>query len=527
MQKILETIKKIFYRIKLSKIQVNYIKLNKSRFSEVDNKDHNGYVLLDFLYSYPVIEVQAFLSNYLTKKYNLKAKYYFFEYDILDSLGIPKRFLRKIYKSFNVSHGFTFNLLFTPIAFFKSFKLYQRINSRNDVKKISIEGISIGPLIYDTYLRKYSQKTIEEKNLALFKIIFIALIIFFSIRKFFKKHDIKYIIAGDSAYIYSGLVARYAVTKGITVLSMVEAKGFLLTKMTDNFFRRFPFWNYRIDFAKLDQHKQMKAIDDAKDLLKERVTGLNSSPYMKESSFIKYLKIKDKVLRDTNNSKILVCLHDFLDSPSIYRYMLFNDFWQWIIFTLEHAKKTTFEWYVKPHPNALPQNKKFVQALIDKYENIENIIFLDKTTSNSQVIAEGIDSVFTVYGSVGHEFAFYKIPVVNAGDNPHIEYSFNLHPRTIGEYKTYICQANSLSVRVDQRELAEFFYMHYLHNVPLELLHPVYPPDDYVEQYELGNYSSKQKRIFYHKSDCTLEYFMNKYNSQRHIIINNYLDNRI
>ena len=44
--------------------------------------------------------------------------------------------------------------------------------------------------------------------------------------------------------------------------------------------------------------------------------------------------------------------------------------------------------------------------------------------------------MLTSHGSVGLEYAHFKIPVINAtNNNPHINYNFNINPRDIKHYK--------------------------------------------------------------------------------------------
>ena len=58
--------------------------------------------------------------------------------------------------------------------------------------------------------------------------------------------------------------------------------------------------------------------------------------------------------------------------------------------------------------------------------------FLPKETTHDQLIYEGISVVLTSYGSVGHEYPIFNIPVVNSSiDGPHMDYGFNIYPKDI------------------------------------------------------------------------------------------------
>ncbi len=45
-------------------------------------------------------------------------------------------------------------------------------------------------------------------------------------------------------------------------------------------------------------------------------------------------------------------------------------------------------------------------------------------------LKRGINAALTIHGTVGSEYPFFKIPVINASlNNSHIKYNFNLHPK--------------------------------------------------------------------------------------------------
>src|SRR6185437_13332553 len=155
--------------------------------------------------------------------------------------------------------------------------------------------------------------------------------------------------------------------------------------------------------------------------------------------------------------RILVSLHCFFDAPHGYRWLLFPDILCWVEHLLEKASETEFDWYVKPHPQGRVENDAIIESLKRRFPKIK---FLGLKVSNKQIAEEGINAVFTMYGTIGHELAYLGIPVVNAGDNPHIAYDFNYHPRTIDEFDQLIAKADALSRPANKDEVLEFFYLH-------------------------------------------------------------------
>jgi hypothetical protein len=53
------------------------------------------------------------------------------------------------------------------------------------------------------------------------------------------------------------------------------------------------------------------------------------------------------------------------------------------------------------------------------------------------------------------------IPVLNAGYNPHIAYSFNYHARSKREYRNYLKRLPALKAIVNPQDVYEFYYMYH------------------------------------------------------------------
>ena len=114
--------------------------------------------------------------------------------------------------------------------------------------------------------------------------------------------------------------------------------------------------------------------------------------------------------------------------------MFFNDFYEWLDFLGKMSEKTEYQWYLKNrpnHPGKFTKYQPFTEKIIkDVCKKYKNIILLPNDYSHHQIIDEGINFVLTCYGSVGIEYAYFKIPVINASkNNPHINYNFNLNPK--------------------------------------------------------------------------------------------------
>ncbi len=99
---------------------------------------------------------------------------------------------------------------------------------------------------------------------------------------------------------------------------------------------------------------------------------------------------------------------------------------------------------------------------INKYPKFT---LLDANTSHHQLIEEGITCVLTTYGTIGFEYAALGIPVVNASvNNPHVAYNFNLHPKSVEEYRNVLKNLDHIDLQINKDEVYEYYFMKNIYN---------------------------------------------------------------
>ena len=66
----------------------------------------------------------------------------------------------------------------------------------------------------------------------------------------------------------------------------------------------------------------------------------------------------------------------------------------------------------------------------------------------------------TVYGTIGVEYAAKNIPVINASlNNPHINYSFNINPKTKLDYENKLLNLKNIKKKFNNNDIYEYYYM--------------------------------------------------------------------
>jgi hypothetical protein len=426
------------------------------------HEDSDAVVLVDLFQYYPALHPYAAVSNILGKLAKAKLRSFLLATDDLSRLGIPHRRFERIYEAFGAPVELTIRNGFYAKQEASRYaeEVFAGLKSKTDVLELKLDGLLVGDFIYDTYLRR-GYATVDIRDPRLKKDIEDAFLIYKAVTRYFTENKVVAVITSHSVYNSHGILMRYVKERSIP---MIHVRGdAIVSRISDLLVDTPEYYRSRERFEKLDPKIREEALVRAKEALTKRLTGGvdEGIAYMTRAGVSGRTGYgahsARRITQPTDKPKILVLLSCFFDSPHCFRWFLFPDFWDWIIFLLDHASQTDFEWYVKPHPSALPGNEKFIEELAKRYPKIH---FLTVDDSNKQLVDEGVCAMFTTYGTAGHEFAYMGVPTVNAGDNPHIEYEFNLNPKTIEEYKATIYAADRLQVKMDRAEVERFFVTH-------------------------------------------------------------------
>ena len=415
-----------------------------------------------------------------------------------------------IYKKMNIKkiHKFTYsgNDLIKSKKFID--KLYIKQIDKKKILNLHINKVYVGDLVYDSYLKMYNFPTINPKSLHFLNFLETFIAVFYCVEHFIQKENISDIICSHATYL-EGLPLRIASYKKIKCFLVTIEKIYQITKA--NPYANKEYLNFRKTFSYLDKNDKLKSINLAKKKLETRLQGkLGDMLYLTKSS---YGKIKKKrVLSKNKKKKILIAAHSFCDAPHARGKGLFNDFYEWIIFLFELSEKSQFDWYIKCHPNYYEYFDNTVKNLKELLKKYKNIKWIDPKTSNAQIIKEGINLALTVDGSIGIEYPYFNIPVINASkNNPHINYKFNYHPNNLSEYKDKIINFYKLKKNIKHNEIFECYFMNFLYFKN----NWFFSNFDEVINYHGGNFTNlyKSKKIY--------KYINNNFDNDKLTEINN------
>ena len=514
----------------------NFINNNKKLFPLDYNKKKNkkSEILVEFNAFQNSHIPLSYLSNVLAKNYNSEINS-FYNYSLISS-PLKNTFLNEIkwiigntfsLKNFGVYRSFGVKKIFKPETFLKfdqkklkkkTDSIYKKLKYKEDVLKIKINNILIGDLIYDTYLKKFIEPTIKIQDKKFYNLLkdFISLFEFWNL--YFKKKNIKAVIGVHTPYSY-GLVLRIALSKNIPAYATSSRFLYFLNKKMP--YMHGHFKDFKKKFLLLDKSLKLNGLNLAKKRLILRFKGVGGAKVdliSNEKTSFSNKRFKNMITK-SNRKKILIIPHDFFDAVHIYGNTIFADFYEWLIFLGKISNETNYDWYIKNRPNFggkfqryQPHTNKVIQEIVEKYPKIK---LLPNEYSHKQIIKEKIDFILTCYGSVGVEYPYFNIPVINASNNnPHINYNFNFHPKTKSHYEIILRKLNKIKKRrYSKREIFEYYFMRNIYTDKNWLI------DDLPEMVKFaGGYDGMWSYKFY-------EYWLLKLSNKKHTQILNNINN--
>ena len=450
----------------------NFIRHNRYVWGESAICDgRNGEVLFEFNAGHSSIIAFSYLANVLQRKFNAKLVVYSINNTSQQPFAIRtlRRLIRpviplaekKIFSSFGVRSFISMDPTMAQID--KAARLFEKVypslQTKCDVENLVVDGIWIGDLIYDTYLIRHSEPTIDIQNDKFVRFLRESLETFVFWQEYFQSHDVKAINVTHCVY-NNAIPLRIAVQNNVPAYQTNATHVYRMS--TENLFAYGDYKYFPNILRKLSQREQSEGIQEARKRIELRFSG-KVGVDMRYSTKSAYGEKRDQpVLRQSNKLKVLIAAHCFFDSPHSYGNNLFPDFYDWFDFLGKISNETDYDWYIKTHPDVLPGNTEIIQYFLDKYSKFT---LIDEATSHHQLIEEGISCALTTYGTIGFEYAALGIPVINASlNNPHIAYAFNLHPKNIDEYRALLMNFGRLDFKIEKTQVYEYYFMKHIFN---------------------------------------------------------------
>jgi hypothetical protein len=352
--------------------------------------------------------------------------------------------------------------IFSPFDWFSS-RRYININLDHEFLKFKTQlanysqhGIPTGDLIIDTFLRFKPSPSFSCDDKFSFQCLKRSWQYYYFLDFIESNYNVCSVHICYSTYVYHGLPCRYFSSRDIPTYTYGSSSLFFIRHSSSFMPCHQCECNYT-DFSSLPTSLKESYYLKSYQSFTNRLNGLFdvTTSYINVSSsnsFHSYNLLGNRVL----------FLHDFFDSPHIYHSMLFTDFYNWIIHTIELAISNQFQLFIKPHPNQSSDSAIVVSDLKKRYLNNPYIHWLPTQLTNASIFKSKPSVAISVYGSVLAEAAFIGINNLSAGNHPGVQFGFSFNPVSISEYDSYIIDPFLYSETISQ-DAVEFLAAHSFH----------------------------------------------------------------
>ena len=407
-------------------------------------------------------DLVIYLPFFKLNKYNFRKN--FITFATFFYINTFKSFLlnfkwKNMYSLVSKKNLYFFNLnLFIELDYLKkSEKILKECKNKLELKLLKYNNILIGDLIYDTYLRFSGEPTVNLRSPFLVEILSKTIQLHDYLKKINIKFNIKYFMSQQHSYIFHGLPFRFFQKTNVMSYHFDNRFNYLRKQNKNIKFLRKDFSLFPKVFSKLNNKSSRLA--EAHNLLKSKFKG----NIIKQERWMPLSVYHKKKLNINKKINAVIFMHCFVDSPTARGDSIFEDFYHWIVETLEFLKKLGLEESViiKPHPNSQPDSIKFENFLKSKYNKF---IWVDRNASNASIFKLKPKCGISVYGTVLHELAYYNIVPISAGTNPCLAYKFVNTAKTKSEYFSLIDKAikNKNKFKININEILEMVYCYYL-----------------------------------------------------------------
>ena len=338
--------------------------------------------------------------------------------------------------------------------------------NKNSIQNFKYKKILIGDLMYDEFLRSNNKITInlDDKNFS--KHVKKTIELFEFWYDYLNSNPVKSLVVSHAVY-NMGIIIRIAIKFNIPVYYTGPNGLYYFSKFNLSRHSKYIYKNYRTFFQKIKKNVKSRILKQSKETLNTRFEGKKDIKLLldretKNKSFTKKISFSENKKNKNKKTKILIQAHQLNDAVHAYGKSIFPDFYEWLNCLGKLSEKTDFEWFIKIHPSEF---KKNLIHFINFKKQYPKFKILNSSVSNSDLIEKKkIDLVTTVYGSGGHEFPLFGIPVINASNNgPHIGYNFNFNSKDKLHYIKLIKNSDKLKhKKINNKKIYEFYALRFL-----------------------------------------------------------------
>ncbi|GEM_PF-1149470 len=411
---------------------------SKNPLPDRKHRPEQGYILTSFLHPDPTNKVRnGLIAKYLQHRFGCP----------IMAVGIDghyKQLHRQLAASFKMESYCHLEPEDHPPMIQDRLRQAQGHTLRKQILAARIDGLPVGDLIYDQYVRWERQPTIEKYDLQLEKHLHRAASLIKAFKSLFRNNRVAYLVVDHLAYLRWGILARVALECGATVISHHGRSSPVIARVHRPG-QLIPEYEARITpehFEYLFRTRGRQMANRGHEIVRR---------YYREQKPHKHTLVKGEKYRLYDRSRLLgrlgmdprlpvvfIMAHTMTDAPHMMGPLLFDDYFQWLSETLEMAASIAgVNWIVKEHP--------FASVYTGRHDALELAAPHAAATTNIGCcpfdfhpggLLDCADAVVTARGTAGLETAVFGKPCVLAGKSAYSGLGFTIDPPAVPAYRS-------------------------------------------------------------------------------------------
>lgn len=356
----------------------------------------------------------------------------------------------------------------------QAWRTYRKLRVPDDILGLAIDGIAYGDLVYDTVLQM-GYATVDQVDRRTLRQLWAALYYRSKILDLMSRYRI----------IAAALTGRHSTEAGVLTRHLLDRNIEIVLRSGPTIFAAMKYrtsadaktFEFRPDprYVDLMLARRTEFLGPAEEYLRQRLANQvdPSNDGLAFDQRKRVFRSREEFASayglDPLKPIVFVMIHVFNDHPHYLDRMLFRDYYQWFVRTLEIAATvTSVSWVFKEHPAAIFYHTKDVDsAALEREVRSRGLAFLSATADfNAASLPHLAHAVVTCIGTAGLEYAALGIPCVLGGTSPYSGYGFTIEPRTVDEYTAALCEIASIPRLADEQrsvaKLVAYFYLHVL-----------------------------------------------------------------
>ncbi|MEW5744468.1 MAG: hypothetical protein AB1805_03365 [Nitrospirota bacterium] len=420
--------------------------------------------------------------------------------------------LKSILKSFSQSEFvFYYSWRYFPymlLSLFQALKAYRRLASPDDVLSFETDGINFGDLIYDSVLAG-QWATLDTVDHRVFKQCWQFYFYRSVIKDILKRYNIECAVLSHPCGVRGGTNFRYLVRNNIEVIRSAGSGVLMFHKLrtledgySEVFIPEQEHFDYMLEnyerfalgaeqFLRVRFNDQKRELGDIEENLAFKK---DKHVYTAREEFC------NKYNLDTTKKNIFVMLHGFNDFPHGFGWIIYRDFYEWFMVTLEIARKTSsVNWVFKEHPySAYYPTRDLDLNLLFKTINDPHICFLNRDEDfNAKSLLFVADTVITCIGTAGMEYSAMGKPCILGGRTTYSGFGFTVEPKTDHEYRQLLRAINDLPGLTEEQIKKAKMLIYYELKMAFDYVDPFFPAFNIEQQNEFTIDSIFEESVAY------------------------------